>query len=137
MAASTIPRRVRRRSAIAALELFVAAGAVYGGVNLLADAEAFGMRTEWLHGSPFPDYTVPGIALLAGIGGGMATAAVLALRGNRTAPAAARLMGAALLVFLAVETAVLGYRGIMQVVLLVAMGVPALVLLRTRRDAPP
>lgn len=132
MGTSAAPRTARRRPGIAAIELFVAAGALYGGANLLADAEGFGMRTEWLAGSPFGDYTVSAAVLIAGIGGGMAAAAALALLGSPLATVAARVMGAGLLGFLAVETVVLGYRGPMQIALLVAMGVPALMLLGSR-----
>lgn len=119
----------RTRWTFLVLEAFVAVGAAYGGARLLIDAEAFGMRESWLDGSPFADYTVPGLALLAGIGGGMAIAWALALRRDRRAPAAAVLMGAALAVFLAVETAVIGYRAAVQLFLIVAMGVPAVVLM--------
>lgn len=80
-------------------------------------------------GSPFSDDTLPGPALLVGIGGGMAVAWALTLRHHRRAPAAAAPMAAGLAVFLAVETAVIGYRAAVQLVLIVAMGVPAALLI--------
>ena len=111
------------RRALVALELFVGIGAVYGGIELLVDAEGFGMKEAWLDGTPFPDYTVPGLVLLVVIGGGMIATAAIKLAGSRLA---APVMGAAVLVFLAVETVAIGYHGATQLPLLVTTGLAAL-----------
>jgi hypothetical protein len=132
-ASSCLVRRVplarSTRLALAALELFLGVGAVYGGIRLLTDAERFGIEKSWLDGTPFDDYTIPGLVLLAVIGGGMLAAAVLALAGSEWAALAGFWMGAILLVFLSVETIVIGNQGSAQVPLLAVCGGSALTLI--------
>ena len=106
------------RHALAAIESIVGLGAVYGGVNLLRDAEGFGARRAWLRGSVFTDYTLPGIVLLVVIGCGMLGAAALTLSGDHDARTLACSMGVVLLVWGIVETVTIGYVGRAQVVLL-------------------
>jgi hypothetical protein len=94
---------VRTRSGWAALargvligaEVFVAVGAIYGGVGLIAD-NSIGMLPEWLDGTPFTSWTLPGIFLLLVIAAPMTTAAVAELRRLRWAYAASVLAGAAM-----------------------------------------
>ena len=95
----------------------MAAGAIYGGIGLLADPEGLGARRQWLEGSPFHDFTVPGIVLLVVIGGGMLVAAMCALADSHAAAGAAG-MGCVLLVWGVVETLTLGLLGGAQLVLL-------------------
>ena len=103
-------------------------GALYGGIALLADAEGFGVEEAWLDGSPFPDYRVPGLFLLVAIGGGMLATAAVALRRSPHAQLAALAMGALLAAWLAIETAIVGFQGPQQVVLLVVCGGSAAIL---------
>lgn len=119
----------RRRALLVALQAFIGVGALFGGYGLLADAEGLGMEEEWLDGSPFPDYRIPGLFLLLVIGGGMLASAVLALLGSPYARLAALAMGATLALWLVVETVIVGFQAWEQYVLLVACGVVALVLL--------
>jgi hypothetical protein len=120
--------RARVRVLLAAHELFVGVGALFGGYNLMADAEGFGVERSWLEGTPFPDYTIPGLVLFVVIGGGMLVAAALALVGSRYAALAALVIGVTLIGFVAVETLLIGYQGSQQIRLLVVVGVPALVM---------
>ena len=62
-ATSTSADRPSRRArwGIAAIEIVVGLGAVYGGYSLLSNAEGLGAKQAWLEGSVFPDYTVPGL----------------------------------------------------------------------------
>lgn len=108
----------RSRWAVVAIAGFVGAGALFGGYGLLADAESLGVKDEWLDGTPFPDYRLPGLVLLVVIGGGMLATALLALRRSRFAAPAALAMGLALVVWGAVETITIGYQGRAQLVLL-------------------
>jgi hypothetical protein len=128
------PSAWARRAAII-VELLIGIGAFYGSAELLHDAEGFGVKPAWLEGSPFTDYTVPALLLL-GLGCGMIVASLLALRDRRPAGSAARVMGALLIVFISVETAVIGFHGGSQTVLLVACGGSgiALMLLSTRME---
>ena len=122
---------------VAAIEAIVGAGAVFGGYGLLSDAEGLGARQSWLAGSPFPDYTIPGLVLLVVIGGGMLTAAAVTVRARRHAAAAAFGMAPVLLLWGAVETLTIGWRGIAQVVLVAAFVIaPAVVLALYGARAP-
>jgi hypothetical protein len=132
--AHVIPRNATRRSrrtrcAIAAIEIVVGLGAVFGGYSLLSDAQGLGAKQEWLEGSVFPDYTVPGIFLLVVIGGGMLTAAAVTLLAPRYSALAAGTMAVILVAWGVIETVTLGWRGTPQLVLVAAFVVaPALVL---------
>jgi hypothetical protein len=131
MSATAEPVTGRRRPMwrAALTEAVMGVAAVAGGYGLLADAEGLGLRESWLHGSPFPDYTVPGLVLLVAIGGGMLLSAALALSGSRLAPLAAVVMGAGLALWLVIETAIIGSQGPEQVALLLLCGAAALLLL--------
>jgi len=63
------------RSALIVVEAFVALSAVAGGIALLRGVFAQGIPVAWLAGTPFNDYTIPGLLLALVIGGGMLLAA--------------------------------------------------------------
>jgi hypothetical protein len=75
----------RTRRLLVAIESIVGLGALYGGVELLRDAEGFGARRAWLAASGLPDYTIPGLVLAVVIGGGMLTAAAITAFAGRYA----------------------------------------------------
>jgi len=64
------------RIALVVLEAFVALSAVAGGIALLTGTFAQGIPVAWLQGTPFSDYTIPGLVLAIVVGGGMGVAAV-------------------------------------------------------------
>lgn len=111
---------MRTRRLVAGIEATVGLGALYGGVELVHDAEGFGAKRAWLAGSVFPDYTIPGFVLAIVIGGGMLVAAALTLVGGRYTAAAALAMGLVLLCWGTVETVTLGLVGGAQIALLSA-----------------
>ncbi len=113
---------------LVAVELCVAVGALFGGRALLSDAAGFGVKEEWLRYGLFHDYTIPGAILTVAVGGTMLAAAVLALVRSSAAFPAALIAGLTLLGFLFVETAILGYRGPQQLVLLTVCGAAGLTL---------
>ena len=126
----------RRRLVLVATELVVGIGALFGGYGLLADAEGLGAKESWLDGSPFADYTIPGLVLLVVIGGGLLTAAALAVSGHAAAAGAALVMGVVLLAWGIVETLTIGWQGPPQVVMLVVFVLaPAAVLIGIARAA--
>jgi hypothetical protein len=117
------------RRLVAGVEAIVGVGAIVGGYQLLSDAEGLGAKQQWLEGSVFPDYTVPGVVLLVVVGGGMLCAAGLTIAGDRRAPGAAGLMAAVLLGWGVTEYATIGWRGWQQLVLVGSFVIaPALVL---------
>jgi hypothetical protein len=125
-----------RRWVVAGIALAVGVGAVFGGWGLLSDAEAVGVKAEWLDGSPFPDYRIPGLFLVIVIGGGMLLTGLLAVRSSRVAGLAAITMATILLIWGVVETVTIGYQGVSQLLLLALWVVgPALPLLKIGWDA--
>jgi hypothetical protein len=124
------------RIAVIALAGVVGVGALFGGYGLLSDAEGLGVKESLLDGTPFPEYRVPGVVLLVVVGGGMLLTAASAFFRTRLAGLAALAMGLTLLVWGAVETITIGYRGGAQLVLLAAFVVaPALPMIKIGWDS--
>lgn len=93
------------------LEIFLSLGALAGGAALMLGprGEIIPLPLSALQGSPFATYFVPGVILFTILGLGPLAAAWLAWRRNPRAPDAAFSIGVALLIWLAVEVAIIGY----------------------------
>lgn len=93
-------------------EILLGVGAVAGGVALMIGrhGEIIPLPVSMLAGSPFPDYFVPGAILFSVIGLGPLVVALLAWRGNPWAPVLTLAVGGALLIWLLVQFAVVGYQ---------------------------
>jgi hypothetical protein len=93
------------------LEVFLSIGALGGGGALLLGprGEVIPLPLSALQGSPFQTYFVPGLILFLVLGMGPLVAAALAWRRHPLGPLAAVAVGAALLIWLAVEIAIVGY----------------------------
>lgn len=115
-------RGVSRTGAIllAAIELLVALPAVPSGFALMRDG--MGMNRAWIDHTLLPDYTIPGVLLLAVIGGGTAAAAALTLARPHLGRPAALAAGVVLLAWLAIETLMIGWHGGPQIPLDLAYG---------------
>lgn len=112
MSVAKPPRSHARLAKIAiALEVFLALGALGGGGALMLGprGQIIPLPLSALGGSSFADYFVPGMILFLVIGFGPLAAAVLTWRRHRLAPFLACAVGGALLVWLAVEIAIVGY----------------------------
>lgn len=85
---------------------------VAGGVGLIADpgGTAIGIPLAWLQGSPFTSYLVPGVVLLTVLGIGPLVVAYGLWTSRSWSAVAALAIGAALLVWIAVQIAVVGYQ---------------------------
>lgn len=59
------------RIALAVIQAVVGLGAVGGGIAILTGAFDQWFSVTWLTGTPFSDYTIPGLVLLLVVGGGM------------------------------------------------------------------
>ena len=77
-------------------------------------AGARGVPTEWLAGTPFSDYTVPSLILFVIVGGSFLVATVAVFGRARIARASASAAGAIVLVWIAVQVAIIGYVSWMQ-----------------------
>ena len=66
------------RITLVVIALFVGLWAIIGGVGLMTGAIPFlRMPVEYLQGSPFSDYTIPGLLLLLVVGGSFLFAATI------------------------------------------------------------
>lgn len=94
-----------------ALELFLGVGALGGGMALMAGphGEVLPLPVSLLAGSPFVDYYLPGAILFTILGVGPLGAAILSSRRHPVAPLLAVATGGALLVWLVVQIAIIGY----------------------------
>lgn len=64
------------RITLAVIEAFIGVGAISGGIALLIGVFDQWLLVAFLQGTPFRDYTIPGLVLTIFIGGGMVLAAV-------------------------------------------------------------
>jgi len=107
----TVRRRPPAVCVLAALVAFQGLSGIAGGIGLIADptGRAIGLDPAWLDGSRFPDYFVPGVILLVVLGIGPLLAAIGILRRLAWAWPASLLVGTALIVWIVVEVAIVGY----------------------------
>jgi hypothetical protein len=85
--------------------VFVALTAVIGGIAVAAGADKF--PADWLIGTPFSSYLVPGLILAVVVGGSATAAAITALRRLDVGTLTSMLAGAILLGWLAGERLIL------------------------------
>jgi hypothetical protein len=93
------------------LEIFLSVGALGGGGALMLGSrgEIIPLPLSALKGSPFETYFAPGLILFCVLGLGPLVAAQLAWRRHPLASIAALGVGVALLIWMAVEIAIVGY----------------------------
>ena len=92
-------------SVLLALLLFVGVGAVYGGIGLMVNG--MGMPSEWLDRMPVDTWTWPGLALLLSVAVPQFVAAWLVTRHDPRAGVVGLAVGAALVLWIVVQLAVL------------------------------
>jgi hypothetical protein len=97
--------------AVIALEVLLGIGALGGGLVLVIAprGEIMPLPLSALAGSPFDTYLGPGLILFTVLGIGPLVAATLAWRRDSIAPFAALAVGMALLIWIGVEIAIIGY----------------------------
>jgi hypothetical protein len=101
--------RVARAAVV--LEVLLSIGALGGGLVLMIAprGEIMPLPLSALAGSPFDTYLVPGMILFGVLGLGPLVAARLVWLRYPLAPTAAFVVGAGLLIWVAVEVAIIGY----------------------------
>jgi hypothetical protein len=107
------------RITLVALEVFVALGAVAGGIGLLTGAIPASLGG--LQGSPFVDYTVPALSLMVIVGGSMLLAATTILSGREIGVLASAFAGLVMMIFEIVEVAVIDRTGGSELVFAVVL----------------
>lgn len=105
------PRRAALYLLIGVLA-FQGLSGVAGGFGLIADPSggALGIPVTWLEGSPFADFLVPGVVLLTLLGIGPLLVVYGLWTRRAWSWAGSILVGVALLIWLGVEIAVIGYQ---------------------------
>lgn len=100
------------RWTLVALHIFLGIGAIAAGQALVRDptGRALGMSLEYLAGSPFPDFRVPGIFLAVVIGTANLVSAAALWRRHRLSPLLSLSTGLLLVVWVVIQTAIIGYR---------------------------
>ncbi len=95
--------------ALVAIEAFIGLSAIFGGIALLTGAFHFDqwIPVAWLAGTPFSDYTIPGLFLLIMVGGGMLLAATTVFVKREWAVLLQASMGLVMIGFEVVEVAII------------------------------
>ncbi len=101
------------RLALIILTLFVAAGAILGGIGLIVEAD-LGMDPALLDGTPFASFVVPGYILLLAVGGSNLIAGILLLVDHEQASSFAFLAGSILTIWIAVQVVMIGMVSLLQ-----------------------
>ena len=95
------------RIALAVIEVIIGLGAIGGGIAILTGAFDQWFPLTWLQGTPFSDYTVPGLILLIFIGGGMLLAAATIFTQQEWAVLLSAAMGLVMIGFEIFEVAII------------------------------
>ena len=100
------------RAASILLHAFLAVGAIAAGQAFARhpDGHDLAMDTRWLQGSPFRDFRIPGLFLALVIAPANLASALLLWRRHRGGPPLALATGLLLVVWLAIQTAIIGVR---------------------------
>ena len=108
MAAPTRPPLPTLTRALLALELFVAFWAFAGGIGMMGGG--LDLPREWLDGTPFADYFIPGLILFVVVGGSMLAASLAVWSRSQFAGPASLAVGLILVIWIAAQVALIGYR---------------------------
>lgn len=100
------------RYTLAALLLIVAVNAFAGGYYGMTGAP--NVPIEWLEGSPFANYFIPGLILFVIVGGSCLMAAIAVLKHHHLARKAAMAASAVMLIWIMIQVLVIGYVSWMQ-----------------------
>jgi len=110
MSASTTTQPHRTLSlSLGIFQTLIGLSAVAGGVGLVMDptGASLGMSSDWLQGSPFPSFLIPGLFLLGVNGVGTLVGAVLSFRGHRYAGEVAALLGLVMMGWITIQVIVI------------------------------
>jgi hypothetical protein len=108
---TTPSRRTIVVHTLATALVFQGLSGIVGGIGLVMDPTGATLQIpiEWLHGSPFDSYLIPGWILLVVLGIGPLVALGGLLRDRPWAKCASLAVGVALVGWIGVEIAVIGY----------------------------
>jgi hypothetical protein len=98
-----------RRIVLVVIEALIGLGAIGGGIAILTNAFNFDqwLPVAWLAGTPFSDYTIPGLLLLIVVGGGMLLATTTVFVQREWAVLLSAAMGLVMIGFEGFEVAII------------------------------
>jgi hypothetical protein len=100
---------------LGALQAFIGISAIAGGFRLVSNPNGtLDITIEWLSNSPFTNYLIPGLVLLAVIGFGNVLAGVASFLNKRYAGGLAAILGTFLILFMTIEVWFIGLRNFLQ-----------------------
>jgi hypothetical protein len=114
MSTTSHPKRLRHLLGL--IQAGVGLSAILGGARLVSDptGASAALPLDWLQGSPFSDYFIPGLLLLVAIGLGTSVAAGATWLGFHRAGLLAMASGLVLVVFILTEVWMVGLRTFLQ-----------------------
>ena len=127
--------QVRTHWSLVVIETLVAAAALYGGIGLIWN-NAIGMPADWLGGTPFRSWVLPGVLLVLVVAVPMTVAAVLEARRSPWAPVASIIAGGAQIAWIGAELLVMQRYDVLQVIMLGVGLVVLLLAVYLRRHEP-
>ena len=95
------------RITLIVIEAIIGLGALGGGITILTGAFDQWLLLAWLQGTPFSDYTIPGLILLIVIGGGMLLAAATVFVQREWAVLLSTVMGLVMIGFEVFEVSII------------------------------
>lgn len=100
------------RWSLIALHAFLGVSAIAAGQAFVRDPSggALGMTKEWLEGSPFPDFRIPGLFLAVVIGSANLVSAGALLKQHPIASTLSLATGVLLVAWVAIQTLIVGAR---------------------------
>ncbi len=100
------------RWSLIALHAFLGVSAIAAGQAFVRDPSggALGMTKDWLDGSPFPDFRIPGLFLAVVIGSANLVSAGALLKRHPLASRLSLATGLLLVAWVAIQTVILGAR---------------------------
>jgi len=100
---------------LGALQAFIGITAIAGGFRLVSNPNGTSdIPIEWLTGTPFTNYLIPGLVLLIVIGFGNVLGSIFSFLSKRYAGRIATLLGIFLILFMTIEVWFVGLRTFLQ-----------------------
>jgi hypothetical protein len=97
-------------------EFFNGLSGLAGGFGLISDptAASLGMELNWLEGTPFRNFLIPGIVLFVINGIGNSIAAILSIRKTRYFEMTGIVLGVVMMTWIISQVAFIGYKNFLQ-----------------------
>jgi hypothetical protein len=121
MVAKILPSTSVDRAILIVLHLVIGLGAIGAGQALARgpSGESLTFKTEWLEGSPFPDYRIPGLFLLLVIAPTNLASVLLQWKRSETAPRVTVGTGTILVLWVVIQAVIIGFQHWSQVMWMV------------------